>query len=221
MIILNNNYNYLPMKKKKKEFWLTLHNHLQNHYIFKYYPYGSTLKLDGPFGTDDLSNITNEAYDKLNEHELVNKILKETSRAVHYLSRELMSSETIDEKSGWYRQYLDSMTLYELFTDGKQGWSTKAIDRLNEQEADELELLHRKKIDEIRGEINTDPFKFEREYYKEHPEAKIEKRQKHGIYFVEVYPLKQTCSHNPKIFYTKQQLKAIAWLVDEAFENLC
>jgi hypothetical protein len=51
--------------------------------------------------------------------------------------------------------------------------------------------------------------------------CQLENRKKYGIYEIKHYPLIQTITRNPKTLYTKQQLAAIKFYVNMAFENLC
>ena len=182
--------------------------------IFNYYPYGPKKFHHSLFTTSPDIDLTKEYLKPYNKNktdmELVIDILIEMSRDTHYL---------VCHHAEHYfdRQRIQAFALTRLFERGYIGWNKQILKGLSQGEKEELYTLHQKRYIKMKGpnDYRTIPI----------PEAskkvEMENRNKYGLYEIKHYPLIQTATPYPKCLYTKQQLAAIKFYVNMAFENLC
>ena len=184
--------------------------------ILNYFPYGSTTNYRNFVG--GINNLKDLHLSDRNKGKTANDyiiaIFKESGSAMHYLTiyREHNLKDT---------QTIRAFCMWELFNNGFVGWNKEITKGKSEDEIVKIDKLHRKRYSMLRfGYVGgKDPQQPNTKEYKEAArKCAIANRKDHGIYEVKHYPL---VSHVRTPLYTKQELAAILFMVNDEFENLC
>ena len=194
-----------------KEFGDLIDEHFPKQHILDYYPYGNKTEHYGLF-RGSAHDLKTEYLEKHNEGKTKEKyvlnIFKEVSRAMNYLTVHYNGC-------GNNRQRLEAFSMYSLLHNGFIGWTKKPLEGLSEEEKEKLYNYHEVRYNLLQGGNANDNFGG--------LEHKLHNRSVYGIYEVKHFPLlKQTRTNSfPETLYTEQELAAIEFMVDMAFENLC
>ncbi len=178
--------------------------------ILKHYPYGDI--VDWSYwlcGDVNLKKVHLLDHNKgKTEMDYVVSIMGETARAMNYM---VLHHGNFDPND---RQTITAFGMWELFDCGWVGWNKKLIKGKTLDE-----ILAIEKVQNMRNEKIHKSANYKTKNYKNAVrEFREDNRKKYGVYEVKHFPL---LSRMKKPLYTKQQLAAIALIVDCEFENLC
>lgn len=184
--------------------------------ILSYFPYSDNTSYMNFTGV--IINLKELYLSDINKRKTANDyiidIFKESGSAMHYLTR-------YREHNPKDTQTIRAFCMWELFNNGFVGWNKKIIEGKSKDEIAKIDKLHRKRYSMMQfGYVGgKDPNEPNTKEYKEAVrKCAIANRKDHGIYEVRHYPL---VSHVGTPLYTKQELAAILFMVNDEFENLC
>lgn len=196
------------MKKNKKSFSDLVNEKLKTLFIYNYYPYGKEYKFPAMGRITNLKTI--DWYDKYEtEDEIIIQILAEVGRALSYCDR-----QSDDIKDWFFEQKITANCLWILFTNGYHYYDKKIIKDKSPGEIETLWFHGLKKYSTIYPHtyslVDT-PFSL--------PQVK-----KYGVIQIPYLPLCRLNFNNAKYkkhFFTIKQLRAILFMVNMTFENMC